>query len=506
MTLAPELMKALNDLNFTKPTDIQGAVVPLALKGKDVMACAETGSGKTAAYALPMIMRLLENPDKNGLILAPTRELVQQITDVLRKLTTHTKTCSVACLMGGADMRRQIQALKRKPRIIVATPGRLIDHLQRRTFQLSNAEILVLDEGDRMLDMGFAPQLNEILKYVPKKRQTLLFTATLPKKVSQLAETYLYQPEKISVGLTSRPVATIKQSIVKVGSREKDDKLVDELNERKGSVIVFLKTKRKTDLVARNLLSYGFEVELIHGGRTQGQRNRAIANFRNGRARILCATDVAARGIDIPEVAHVINFDLPMMTEDYVHRIGRTARNGATGEAVSFVSPEDYRSWQTLAKKYQIQGVEVPESSRGRSGPRKNVRFAKKRFSADTKDSERSFEDRPKRSSRGRSQERFFDGEPKRRSQARSTDGEPKRRSARSSDGEPKRRSQENFFDNEPKRRSQVRSSDGEATKRRSQTRSFDDSKEERRPSFQSKKKSFFRGKNQQNSRPHHGR
>lgn len=390
MSLANELQKALSDLKFINPTDIQKAVLPIAMQGCDLMACAQTGSGKTAAYGIPMVTRLLDDPQKHALVLAPTRELAHQISDFLRELTQHCKNIQVTSLVGGADMRKQFQALKRKPRIIVATPGRLTDHLKRKSLHLKSTEILVLDEGDRMLDMGFAPQLDEILKYLPKQRQTTLFTATLPKKVQMLAAQYLFEPQIIHVGEISQPVATVKQSVVQLRVKEKDNRIVDELNQRQGSVIVFTKTKRRTDSLARSLSLSGFSVELIHGGRTQGQRNKAIQNFKSGRRRILCATDVAARGIDIPQVEHVINFDLPMMDEDYVHRIGRTARNGASGEAVSFVTPEEHRAWQTLARKYKIKDVELEGVTPERK-PQNRRRPSRKRFADEQ--STREFKD-----------------------------------------------------------------------------------------------------------------
>lgn len=396
MQLPAELQKGLSQLKFEKPTEIQAEVIPIALENKDLMACAETGSGKTAAFGIPMVLKLLEDPRRNGLVLAPTRELAQQISEFLRQLTFYCPGFLVTSLTGGADMRKQLKALKRRPRIVVATPGRLIDHLKRKSLQLHNTGILVLDEGDRMLDMGFAPQLNEILKYVPKQRQTSLFTATLPKKVQQLAESYLSQPVKINVGRVSRPVAAIQQSILQLSGKEKNNRIVDELNQRSGSVIIFTRTKQRTDSLARNLSEYGFTVDLIHGGRSQGQRNRAIQNFKAGRSRILCATDIAARGIDIPQVEHVINFDLPMMAEDYVHRIGRTGRNGASGKALSFVTPEDRRTWQFLARKYQIEGVALEGADRPeRSGFKKKSRrprpFSKKK----------SFSKRTPRNARG---------------------------------------------------------------------------------------------------------
>lgn len=354
MSFPNPLKQAFKDLNFIRPTEVQAATLPLSLKGKDLMVCAQTGSGKTAAYAIPIIAALLENPERHALILAPTRELAQQIAEVVRGLLAHTKDLKTSTLVGGADIRKQLKSLKRRPQIVIATPGRLTDHLKRKSLHLRNTGILVLDEGDRMLDMGFAPQLDVILTYLPKQRQTLLFTATLPVKVKKLAEKYLYEPETVSIGQASKPAQSIKQAMIQTTAEKKDEQLVDELNRRKGSVIIFAKTQARTDKLSRFLDQYGFAVSRIHGGRTQGQRNQAIKGFREGQFRILCATDVAARGIDIPHVEHVINYDLPMMLEDYVHRIGRTGRNGADGEALSFVLPHDYKAWNTLVRKYDI--------------------------------------------------------------------------------------------------------------------------------------------------------
>jgi len=360
MPLAEELKKGLASLKFINPTEIQATVIDTALAGKDLMACAETGSGKTGAFGVPAVQRLLEDPESRALIMAPTRELVHQIADFLRDLTRFCDDITVTSLVGGADMYKQLRALKKNPRIVVATPGRLNDHIRRKTIKLSTTRILILDEGDRMLDMGFAPQLDEVLVHLPKDRQSLLFTATLPNKVKALANDYLTSPKEMGVGRKSLPVASIKQSIIQMNSsREKDDILVDELNKREGSVIIFFRTKRRVDEVYDNLRSFGFKAGIIHGDRSQGQRNRAIQDFKLGKTRILCATDVAARGIDVPSVGHVVNYDLPRMDEDYVHRIGRTARNGAEGEAVSFVPRQDSRAWMMIAKKYQIKGCEI---------------------------------------------------------------------------------------------------------------------------------------------------
>ena len=317
---APEIQTALTDLNFSQPTAIQASVIPLAMGGGDLIACAETGSGKTAAYAIPLVAQLLAQPREHGLILAPTRELAHQIADFLRDLTNKSPGIGVTALVGGVDMRKQQRALKKKPRIIVATPGRLIDHLMRRSVILKNSKTLIIDEGDRMLDMGFSPQLDQIIRYLPEQRQSLLFTATLAPKVEKLAETYLRNPAKINVDRVAKPVASIKQSIAEVTQTQKNDRVLAELKQRQGSVIIFSRTKQRTDRLAQNLSRSGFKVGLIHGGRSQGQRNQAIQNFRKGTSRILCATDIAARGLDIPQVEHVINFDLPMQEEDYIHR------------------------------------------------------------------------------------------------------------------------------------------------------------------------------------------
>jgi superfamily II DNA/RNA helicase len=361
MLLSKELKTAISDLKFETPTKIQSAVIPVALKGHDVIACAETGSGKTAAFGISVLKNLSAAPDKRALILAPTRELVHQISDFMRSLAANNKEIRVASIVGGSDMKRQFKALQRRPKIIVATPGRLNDHLRRGSIKLNKAEFLVLDEGDRMLDMGFAPQLDEILKYLPNKRQTMLFTATLSNKVKKLAESYQRNPQSINIGTPSQPVSSIKQRVVQVSQHDKRDQILDEINKTKGSVIIFTRTKRRTDELAEHLSEYGLKVDVIHGGRSQGQRNQAIRSFKNGKTRILVATDVASRGIDIPQVEHVINFDIPTMDEDYVHRIGRTARNGADGEAVTFVTPHEHKTWKVLAKKYKIKGVELQE-------------------------------------------------------------------------------------------------------------------------------------------------
>ena len=465
----PEIDKALKSLNFIKPTEIQKQVFPIAFEGEDLISCAETGSGKTAAYALPILKRVMEDPEAKALIMAPTRELAQQIADFFRDLLHFGEGIRVTSIVGGADIRKQLKQLKKNPQVIVGTPGRLTDHLKRRSLKLDQTKMLILDEGDRMLDMGFAPQIDEILKYVPVDRQTMLFTATMPPKVKALAKKYLMAPKYIQVGELSQPVKTVRQSVIQVKMKDKDNRVVDELNRREGSVIIFMKTKRRTDILTKHLAEFGFKVDMIHGGRSQGQRNKAIQNFRDGESRILCATDVAARGIDVPQVQHVINFDLPMMREDYVHRIGRTARNGADGEAVSFVTPNEHREWQGLAKQYKIQNVELkkesyslPDDHEDKRKPRPRGRggkpsFGKKKFGSKKRELEEKAErfEKPKKSfgkkKRWSAEERFDRAErderseEKRKSFGKKKFGSKKKWESRDVDGAPGGRKKKSF-------------------------------------------------------------
>lgn len=348
--LPQALEKALAKMNYTTPTPIQAQTIPLAMTGQDVIGCAQTGTGKTAAFCIPIITTLLQAPNKNALILVPTRELANQIADVLRNLNAYLPEMRLAQLIGGLAMGPQERALRNRPRILVATPGRLLDHLRRKNISLQTAEILILDEADRMLDMGFAPQLNEILRYIPKQRQTMLFSATLPPDILKLAGKYLNNPKRVTIGAVSKPVQKIVQEMISTTAATKNGVLVDQLNARQGSVLIFARTKRRTDRVAGFLADAGYKTARIHGDRSQRQREDALEGFRKGRFRILVATDIAARGIDVAHIAHVINYDLPMVPEDYVHRIGRTARAGAEGMALTLVNPEDRSQWKDISR------------------------------------------------------------------------------------------------------------------------------------------------------------
>ena len=360
LQLPPSIGKALQAMAFDKPTPIQAQAIPTALMRRDLIACAQTGTGKTAAFCIPILVRLLKSPDRTALILIPTRELARQIEEFWKKLTKFNPEIGSATLIGGVPMKPQVRALNRQARVIIATPGRLVDHLSRGTMSLSRTEILVLDEADRMLDMGFAPQLAQVLRYLPKARQTLMFSATMPTGIEHLASKYLKDPARVTIGTLSQAAPKVAQTAISTTTVQKNETLLDELNRREGSVLIFARTQARTDRVARYLKGFGLEVNRLHGGRTQGQRNSALSGFKSGHVRILVATDIAARGIDVLNIAHVINYDLPMVAEDYIHRIGRTARAGASGQATSFVTPEDRSQWREITMMLKKTGSQVP--------------------------------------------------------------------------------------------------------------------------------------------------
>ena len=350
LELPPALRAALIAMNFTTPTPIQAQAIPLAMAGRDVLGTAMTGSGKTAAFCIPMIARMLSNSRGSALIMLPTRELANQVEAVVKQLVGQYGTIKTALLIGGDSMPKQQAQLRMRPRIIVGTPGRIIDHLQRGSLMLHDATYLVLDETDRMLDMGFEDQILQILKYLPQQRQTLLFSATLPPQILKLSEKYLKNPERIEVGETNKAADRIEQKTINVTNEEKYNTLVRELKAREGTVIIFVKAKHATEKLANKLQKSGFTADAIHGDLEQRQRERVLLAFREKRHRILVATDIASRGLDIPHIEHVVNYDLPQAPEDYIHRIGRTGRAGAAGSAVSFICPEDMLKWRAIQK------------------------------------------------------------------------------------------------------------------------------------------------------------
>ena len=361
LQLDPRLLSGIRDLGWTDTRSVQSGVIPLALAANDVIACAETGTGKTAAFLVPILQRFLTEapPDRvaatRALVLAPTRELAVQIEDQVQGLTYHTKISSVA-VYGGVPMTIQEQALKAGVDIIVATPGRLMDHMRHDSVKFTGLEVLVLDEADRMLDMGFWPDVQRILAALPKQRQTLLFSATMPAEVLRLTQEFLRDPKYVQVGRRGGPATTITHSVQVVAAAEKTQWLAKWIrDESTGPVLVFCRTKVGADRLATRLSAMGIRTAALHADRTQQQRMSAVEGFRTGDYPVLVATDVAARGLDIDGIAHVVNFEVPDTPEAYVHRVGRTGRAESTGSALTLVAPEEERALRALEKAVGVQ-------------------------------------------------------------------------------------------------------------------------------------------------------
>ena len=363
--LPTALATSLQRMKYDTPTPIQAKAIPLAMEGRDILGSAQTGTGKTAAFAIPILAKLMSTPRGSALILSPTRELATQIMSIMKQLLEGQSAVKAALLIGGESMSPQLRALNARPRLIVGTPGRIIDHLKRGSLMLHDANILVLDETDRMLDMGFGIQIEQILPYLQKQRQTLLFSATLPPAIVKLSAKYLINPERVSAGEQSKPAENLLMEKVELEQGAKYGRLVEEIEKREGSIIVFVKTKRSADKLAEKLAKQKLPVDAIHGDLRQNQRDRAIANFRNGKTRIMIATDIAARGLDIPHIRHVINFDLPQVAEDYIHRIGRTARAGAEGSSLCFITREDGEKWRAIQRLLNPNAPREPHTGGG---------------------------------------------------------------------------------------------------------------------------------------------
>lgn len=347
------MLRAVSDLGFTEPTPVQLAAIPAALAGKDVLASAATGSGKSAAFGLPLISALADLPKgkTRALILAPTRELAAQIAEHLTALAKHTKV-RVAAIYGGVGFGAQVTAFRRGTDIIVATPGRLLDHLTQGTATLDGISLLVLDEADRMLDMGFLPDVRRVLKRIPAQRQTLFFSATIPAAIASLAKDMLIDPVRVDLQPKGgAPASGITQTIYSIDQPRKVDLLLELLKDNNiFSAIAFTRTKARANRLAAALAKHNVPSERIHGDRSQAQRTRALDEFKRGKYRILVATDIAARGIDVVALGHVINYDVPMVPEDYVHRVGRTARAQAKGDAITFVAPDEEKYFSQIEK------------------------------------------------------------------------------------------------------------------------------------------------------------
>ena len=350
MGLPMALTHTLQNMQFNEPTPIQAKAIPPALEGKDILGSAQTGTGKTGAFGVPLVARLLSNSLGSALVMTPTRELATQVMTQMQSMLGKNSRIQSTLLVGGESISRQLHQLRNHPRLIVGTPGRINDHLKRGSLKLHDTDFLVLDETDRMLDIGFRVQIENVMKHMPTKRQTLLFSATISKNIVRIAEKYLYHPIRVAVSATSVPPANIKQDILRTNEAEKYHHLLLQLNERKGSILIFINTKFGTEKMAVKLSKEGHSVDTIHGNLRQNKRNRVIAAFRKKKYRILVATDVASRGLDISHIEHVINYDLPQCAEDYIHRIGRTARAGATGAALNLVTPADMSKWRAIGR------------------------------------------------------------------------------------------------------------------------------------------------------------
>ena len=350
--IAPKILEILDLLHFTTPTPIQYQSIPTALKGKDIMGIAQTGTGKTLAFGVPMVQRLASSGGI-GLVVLPTRELALQVDETINKIGRGLNI-KTAVLIGGQNINRQISLLRRNPDIIIVTPGRLVDHLERKTINLSKTSVLVLDEADRMLDMGFAPQIKKILSNVPKERQTMLFSATMPSNIVQIAKTYMKLPVRVEVAPSGSAAANVTHEIFIVKRESKLALLEAVIKEYNGSTLIFSRTKFGAKKIAYAVRKMGYTSSEIHSDRSLGQRLKALSGFKKGAYQFLVATDIAARGIDVNNIELIINFDMPDNAEDYVHRIGRTGRAGHSGHAISFAMPNqkyDIKTIERLIKK-----------------------------------------------------------------------------------------------------------------------------------------------------------
>lgn len=356
--LAPSILKVLEHLKFENPTPIQAQSIPVAVQGNDVIGIAQTGTGKTLAFSLPMIQQIAKTK-KQGLVILPTRELAIQVDETVQRLGK-AFGLRTAVLIGGSSMYHQVSALRKNPHVIIGTPGRIIDHLQQKNLRLESIGILVLDEADRMLDMGFAPQIKQILEHVPRERQTMLFSATMPQGIVQIASKYMKQPVRIEVARQGSVATEVEQEMFIVNKRQKDQLLDKLLDECKGTVLVFSRTKYGAKKICKAIRQMGHTSAEIHSNLSLSQRRRSLAGFKSGDYRVLVATDIAARGIDVTNIELVINYDLPENAEDYVHRVGRTGRAGKAGKAISFIAPDQRHKVRLIERLVQMQIVVSP--------------------------------------------------------------------------------------------------------------------------------------------------
>jgi len=381
--LTSPILNALKNLNLSEPTPIQLLSIPLAVEGRDLLGTAQTGTGKTFAFGIPLVNHLALNKESGALILTPTRELALQVLTALKSLTSKDNLLNAALLIGGDPIQKQLKQLK-NARLVVGTPGRMKDHLKRKSLNLKHFDFLVLDETDRMLDMGFLEDIKAIIEKLPS-HQTLLFSATLPKNISDLAQKFLNKPERINAGKENSPIVNITQEVRNISQKEKYDQLKIELLERTGSIVLFVKTKRSADKIALQLRKDKLNAEAIHGDLRQIKREKVLMKFRKNQFQILVATDVAARGLDIPLIEHVINYDIPQNPEDYIHRIGRTARAGAKGTALTFITPTDKKNWILIEKLINPNSSGDNKKSNTNNSRRAKVKKSYRKFRKKTR-------------------------------------------------------------------------------------------------------------------------
>jgi ATP-dependent RNA helicase DeaD len=384
LSIPAPLSDALKKMEFTKPTPVQQASIPAALLGRDILGTAQTGTGKTGAFGIPLLAKLYAEPQKLALILAPTRELAAQIHRVLRQMAKGSNIRG-SLVVGGESFNRQADEMYDGVDYIVATPGRLSDHLNERTADLNRVAYLVLDEVDRMLDMGFAPQIKHILQFLPKTRQTLLFSATLPTEAATLAAKFLTNPVRVAIGPTSQPLTQVTEKTIKTNNEAKTGLVLKELEEREGRTLIFTRTKSRADRLARILYTKGHSPVCLHGGKSQGQRKQALERFRSGSHRIMVATDLAGRGIDVADIEQVINYDVPMNREDYIHRIGRTGRFGKTGSALNLLVSGDTEGEEIITGVRASKSAPKPKAPWKSSKPRQFGRKSNFRSASGTR-------------------------------------------------------------------------------------------------------------------------
>jgi ATP-dependent RNA helicase DeaD len=356
LQLSPALQQSITDMGFTEPSAIQQAAIPLLLEGHDMIGQAQTGTGKTAAFAIPVIEQInAKAKTVQAMVICPTRELAIQVAEEFRKLLKYNKAITVVSIYGGQPMNQQLQALKKRPQIVVGTPGRLLDHMGRNTIRLDYVSMLVLDEADEMLNMGFRDDIEAILYHTPQPRQTIMFSATMPRAIQDLAERYQHNPQHIKVAAAARDTSLITQSYIEVSGRQKADTLANLIDQHQIQLgLVFCNTKRQVDDLVETLQRKGYSADGLHGGLSQPRRDRVMGRFRKGKIQCLIATDVAARGIDVQNIEAVVNYDMPSDHENYIHRIGRTGRAGKTGQAISFINRTEFGKLKRLTNLLNV--------------------------------------------------------------------------------------------------------------------------------------------------------